>query len=162
MQRSGIASRSAPLSSRCTNSSLWISALKLRLHMGRETSPIIKNAIITGHALVGWLYCAALVGIGRQFMSMHATLVVHAVGAPFGFVLVSFFYFKRHAYTSPLRTAFLFLGIVVGTDVFVVALLIEKSFAMFTGILGTWLPFVLIFGATYLTGTITKCGNKQS
>jgi hypothetical protein len=37
-------------------------------------------------------------------------------------------------------------------DFFVVALVIEQSLAMFASIIGTWLPFVLIFMATYLAG----------
>ncbi len=37
-------------------------------------------------------------------------------------------------------------------DFFGVALLIYRSLAMFTSLLGTWLPFALIFAATYLTG----------
>lgn len=130
--------------------------------MSREIRTFAKSAIITGYALIGWLYCAALIGIGRQFMSLHATLILHAIGAPLGFSLVSFLYFKRFAFTSPLQTAFLFLGIVVTMDVFVVALLLEKSFAIFTSIISTWLPFALIFSATYLTGTLTKFTEKPS
>jgi hypothetical protein len=38
--------------------------------------------------------------------------------------------------------------------VFVVALLVEKSFDMFRSVLGTWLPFALIFLATWLTGIV--------
>jgi len=34
----------------------------------------------------------------------------------------------------------------------VVATFIEKSYAMFASILGTWIPFALIFGSTYLVG----------
>jgi len=37
-------------------------------------------------------------------------------------------------------------------DVFLVALLIERSFEMFTSLLGTWIPWALIFTSTYLTG----------
>jgi hypothetical protein len=35
---------------------------------------------------------------------------------------------------------------------FVVAMLINHSFEMFASPLGTWLPFMLIFASTYLTG----------
>jgi hypothetical protein len=127
-----------------------------KVPMSGKASATYKGAIILGHALIGWMYCAALIGIGSRFMSMQATLFLHAIGAPLGFALVSFFYFRSFSYTSPLRTAVLFLGIIIGIDVFVVALIIVKSFAMFTNILGTWLPFALIFSATYLTGKNTK------
>lgn len=131
-------------------------------HLVTKVSTPAKGAIILGHALVGWMYCGALIGIGRQFMSMQATLVMHAIGAPLGFILISLLYFKRFAFTTPLQTAFLFLGVVVGMDIFVAAMLIEKSFTMFASPLGTWLPLTLIFSATYLTGVFCKRGEKSS
>ena len=52
----------------------------------------------------------------------------------------------------PLQTALLFVGIVIALDFFVVALLLLRSLEMFTSILGTWIPFALIFASTYMTG----------
>jgi hypothetical protein len=46
--------------------------------------------------------------------------------------------------------------VVIFMDLFLVALFIEKSFAMFTSLLGTWIPFGLIFTATYITGSLSK------
>ena len=67
---------------------------------------------------------------------------------------------KRFAYfyfTTPLQTAVVFVSVVVFMDLFVVALLIEKSFEMFASLLGTWIPWALIFASTYLTGLfVTK------
>jgi hypothetical protein len=37
-------------------------------------------------------------------------------------------------------------------DVFVVAMLINKSFEMFANPIGTWIPFVLLTLTTYLVG----------
>ena len=108
--------------------------------------------IILVHAFVGWALCGAIIGIGRQIMSMETTLIVHAIGVPLIFVMLSFIYFKQFNYTTPLQTAIIFLAFVVGMDVFVIAPFVEKSFAMFASILGTWIPFALIFLATYLTG----------
>jgi hypothetical protein len=45
-------------------------------------------------------------------------------------------------------------------DFFVVAMLINRSFEMFTSFLGTWLPFTLIFASTYFTGRLIV-GTKQ-
>jgi hypothetical protein len=55
-------------------------------------------------------------------------------------------------YTTPLKTAIIFVSVVVFMDFFPVALLIEKSFAMFASLLGTWIPWALLFTSTYLTG----------
>ena len=109
--------------------------------------------IILAHAFVGWGLCGAMIGIGRNIMSMKTTLIVHAIGAPLIFVILSLMYFKQFDYTTPLQPAIIFLAFVVGMDVFVIAIFVEKSFDMVTSILGTWIPFVLIFLATYLTGT---------
>jgi hypothetical protein len=102
-----------------------------------------------------------LIGVGRQFLSMEATLVVHAVGAPIGFALLSLLYFKRFACTTPLQTAIAFLAVVVALDAFLVAPVFERSYAMFASPLGTWIPFALIFAATYLTGLAVTSGSPR-
>jgi len=108
--------------------------------------------VILAHAVAGWAYCGLLIGISRQFLSMPMTLLVHAIGAPLGFVGIASLYFRRFAYTSPLKTAAIFLAVVMGLDLFLAAPVFEKSYAMFASPLGTWVPFALIFVATYLTG----------
>ena len=114
-----------------------------------------RSAVIFAHAVVGWACCGALIGVGRQFLSIRTTLIVHAAGAPLGFALISLFYYRRYAFTSPLQTAAVFLGVVVALDLFLVAPVFEKSYAMFSSVLGSWIPFALIFAATYLTGRFT-------
>ena len=111
-----------------------------------------KILILLAHAFMGWGLCGAIVGIGRNVTSIQVTLIVHAVGAPVIFVVISLIYYKWFHYTTALQTAAAFVLFVIFMDVFVVALLIEKSFEMFSSILGTWLPFVLIFAAVYTTG----------
>jgi hypothetical protein len=103
-------------------------------------------------AFIGWALCGAIMGIGRTVTSLENTLVVHAIGAPIIFAALSFVYFTRFNYTPPLETALTFLAFVAFMDVFLIALFVEKSFAMFSSILGTWIPFALIFLSTYLTG----------
>jgi len=112
----------------------------------------LRGVVVVLHALAGWAYCGMLIGVGRRFLSMPATLIVHAVGAPIGFALLSLLYFKRFACTTPLQTAVAFLAVVVAMDVFLVAPVFEGSYTMFASLLGTWIPFALIFAATYLTG----------
>ncbi len=91
-------------------------------------------------------------GVGQAVTSLENALLIHAIGAPIIFALLSFIYFKNFNYTTPLQTAMVFLAVVVSLDVFLVALVIEKSLAMFTSLIGTWIPFALIFMSTYLTG----------
>jgi hypothetical protein len=113
---------------------------------------IRKFIVMLVHAIIGWALCAATIGIGMAVLSIQNALIVHAIGAPIFFAGVSWVYFSKFNYTTPLLTALIFVGFVITVDFFVVALLINKSLEMFTSVLGTWLPFVLIFTSTYLTG----------
>jgi hypothetical protein len=84
--------------------------------------------------------------------SQQNALIAHAIDAPIYFAVVSLIYFKKFNYTTPLQTAVLFVGFVMAVDFLVVALLINRSLEMFASLLGTWIPFALIFTSTYLTG----------
>jgi hypothetical protein len=113
-----------------------------------------KIAIILGLAFVGWALCAATIGIGMAVTSVNAALILHAILAPVFFSLIAWVYFRRFNFTTPLQTALIFLGFVIVMDFFVVALLINRSFEMFASLLGTWIPFALIFASTYITGLL--------
>ena len=110
--------------------------------------------IIVALGLLGWALCGAIMFIGMSLMSIETTLIVHAISAPVLFSLISMWYFRKFRFSSPLLTAALFILIVVFMDFFLVALVINKSLEMFQGLLGTWIPFVLIFLSTYITGLI--------
>ena len=130
--------------------------------MGKESKGKVKRGcIILIHAFAGWVLCAATIGIGMVAMSLPKALIVHMVLAPVFFTALSILYFKRFNYTTPLVTALIFLLFVVLVDFFIVALLINRSLEMFTSPLGTWIPFVLIFLSTYITGMIVKRGKKK-
>ena len=111
-----------------------------------------KIIIVLIHAFVGWMLCAATMGIGMSVTSLNNALTIHAIAAPIFFAGVSLVYFRKFNYTAPLQTALTFIAFVIGMDFFLVAILINRSFEMFTSLLGTWIPFALIFISTYLTG----------
>jgi hypothetical protein len=117
---------------------------------------LARAAVIAGFAIVGWAVCAAAIAIGFDLMSERGALILHAIVAPIAFAGLSWLYFTRFAYTRPLATALLFLAVVVALDVFVVALLIERSFAMFVSPLGTWAPLFLIFASTWAAGALVE------
>ena len=60
-----------------------------------------KWMIIVGFGVTGWAYCGSLIGIGRQFLPMDQVLFIHAIGAPLGFALISYFYFRKFALIEP-------------------------------------------------------------
>jgi len=105
---------------------------------------------------LGWALCGAIMFIGMSVIDLQTTLIVHAIGAPIIFSLISLFYFTRYNFTTPLQTATAFFLIVILLDFFIVALIINRSFDMFRSPLGTWIPFGLIFLSTYLTGRSLK------
>lgn len=123
-----------------------------------------KTAVILAHALIGWVLCAAIMGIGPSNLGMSTTLKVHAVVAPIIFGFISRFYFQRFAYTNPLQTAVIFTLFIMAMDYFLVAVVILKSLAMFRSLIGTWIPFGLIFLSTYLTGMgyYARKGSKKT
>ena len=115
-----------------------------------------RTFIIFLHAFVGWAICGAIIGIGFSLTTESNTLIIHACAVPIVFGVIAWNYFRRFHYTSPFITACIFLGFIAGTDFFLVALLIQKSFVMFSSIIGTWIPFLSIFLSTYLAGIFTK------
>lgn len=105
---------------------------------------------------MGWALCAATMGVGMKVTTVETALILHAFAAPVIFTALWLVYFRRLGSCSPLRTATVFLGAVVAMDVFVVALRIEGSLDMFKSVLGTWLPFSLIFLSTWWTGLAVR------
>ena len=121
-----------------------------------NTSNLKKIIIVLSHAFIVWALCGATIAIGRSFMTMELTLIIHAIVAPIFAALVSLDYYKKFGYTTPLQTAFIFLLFVIAMDAGLVAPVFEKSYEMFRSILGTWVPFVLIFLSTFITGLTVK------
>lgn len=112
--------------------------------------------VILGFGLVGWALCGAIMFIGMALTpDIQLVLIVHAIGAPIIFGMLTWIYTRKFGYTKPLNTAITFLLIVVLVDFFVVAMLINKSFDMFRDALGTWIPFALIFISTYVVARLT-------
>lgn len=114
----------------------------------------MKIAILLAHGLVGWALCGAIMFIALRLSTAERALVIHATGAPVVFALLSVLYFAVFDFTSPLVTATTFVAVVVAMDAGIVAPLIEKSYAMFRSVVGTWVPFGLIFVVTLGVGAI--------
>ncbi len=119
------------------------------------------SVIVAAHAIVGWALCAATMGLGIAATGLHSALIIHAVAAPIIFTDISALYFARFGYTRPLTTALAFVAIVVFFDATVVAMVLLRSFEMFTSFAGTWLPFGLIFGSTYITGIVVHPAGQR-
>lgn len=115
-----------------------------------------RIGIIAAYALTGWALCGAVIAVGRPLMPLKIVLALHAVLAPLFFGVLSWHYHRRHNFTPPDVTGLIFLGVVVFMDVVLVALVIERSFAMFQSLLGTWIPFALIYLAVLASGRVAN------
>jgi hypothetical protein len=118
--------------------------------------------VVALFGLLGWALCGAIMFVGMAVTSMRTTLITHAVGAPLIFATISWFYFTRFGHTRPLATGLAFVAIVVFMDFFLVALVINQSLEMFKSLLGTWIPWVLIFFSTYLTGLVVETRSTRT
>jgi hypothetical protein len=127
--------------------------------MGRLS--LKQISILLFHGALGWALCGAIVYIGMEVTDIQTALIVHAIGAPIIFTLISLFYFSKFNYTSPLQTGVVFFFQVILMDFFISALLINRSLEMFESLIGTWIPFGLIFLSTYLTGLILERRNRK-
>jgi hypothetical protein len=117
-----------------------------------DKTEYLKLLIILIYAFIGWTMCGVIMFIGTAVTTELIALIAHAIAAPIIFAVVASYYFKRYDFTTPLETAILFVAFVLLMDFFIVALLIEGSLRMFGNVLGTWIPFALIFISTYYTG----------
>ena len=115
-----------------------------------------KTIILPLHAFVLWGLCGAIMGIGSSLTTIEMTLIIHAIGAPILAALISYFYYKNFNYTTPFQTASIFVLFIIVMDAGLVAPVFEKNYDMFKSVLGTWIPFTLIFASTYITGSIIK------
>jgi menaquinone-dependent protoporphyrinogen oxidase len=105
------------------------------------------------YAAVGWGVCAGLAGSWLAVASPGVALTLHVLGVPIVFTAVASRYFHGHGARDPLPAA-------VGFTVFsillaaLLATFLFGSFAIFTSIAATWLPFGLVFLSTWLTGLL--------
>jgi hypothetical protein len=122
-----------------------------------QSSKWKQYLVILAFGLVGWALCGAIMFIGMALTpNLQLVMIVHAIGAPVIFSLLTWLYSSKFGYTKPWQTALAFLLIVMFVDFFLVALVINKSLEMFTSALGTWIPFLLIFASTYIVARLTS------
>jgi menaquinone-dependent protoporphyrinogen oxidase len=121
--------------------------------------PVVKQpggsiVRVVAHASVGWAACAALMGVLLQISRVGVALGFHAVAVPVVFALVAQRYFRPRGARSAMSTALAFVAIVALLDLIIVAGFAQRNLAMFGSVIGTWVPFSLIFAVTWVTGEL--------
>jgi len=113
----------------------------------------IKEALILlVNAIIIYFVCFAVMGLSMAALPIDTALVAHAVAAPFVSAIFSYIYYKKFNYTSPLITAIVIVATVILLDFFLTATIILQDYAMFYSLIGTWIPFALIFIAALIVG----------
>jgi hypothetical protein len=126
---------------------------------GASPLPLVKHPArsvpcLLAHAIAGWALCAMTMTALLHIVSLTAALVIHVAAAPLFFTAIAWHYFRLRGARDPLPTAAV-LTVAVGLlDLLVVAVLVQHSLRMFASLAGTWLPFALIFLATWATGLV--------
>ncbi len=107
-----------------------------------------------------WVGCGAVMGIGQSTTTMDNALIIHAFAAPVIVACVSWVYFARTRSNRVFVTAAFFTGFAMALDFFLVSLMLLRSFDMFASLIGTWIPFGLIFASAYLTGSLASARRR--
>jgi len=136
----------------------WVDELAEQLPSATPRLPVKHPAgsiaRLLAHAVVGWLLCAITMTALLHVLSPTAALVIHAAAAPLFFTGVAWHYFRPRGARDPLPTAAVWTAAVALLDVFFIAILVQQFLLMFSSLWGTWLPFALIFLATWSTGLV--------
>ncbi len=113
------------------------------------------------HALAGWALCGATMAALLATTNLATALLLHAVAAPLIFAVLAISYFRGPTASAPLPTALAFAVIVALLNLVIVGCFVERSLAMFVSFTGSWLPLLLIFAATWTTGTLLAHGRAR-
>lgn len=109
---------------------------------------------LVGLGLIAWAVCGSVMMVGRRLWGLETALRVHLAAAP----IIAFLVSSIHTLLAPgfgtVLRAGVMTGLIMLLDAAVVAPLIERSFAMFRSVIGTWLPFVAIFLASLAAGIL--------
>jgi hypothetical protein len=105
-------------------------------------------------ALVIWGLCGAVMGFGRRLIGLDATLRLHLIMAPVFSFCVTLILGRLAPAPDSLLRAIAITAVVIVLDAAIVAPYIE-SYAMFRSLIGTWIPFVLIFLASWAAGSMS-------
>jgi Na+-transporting NADH:ubiquinone oxidoreductase subunit NqrD len=107
-----------------------------------------------GLGLLLWGACGAVMAAGRRLWSLSTALRVHLVAAPAAAFLVSAIHKLLYPEFNLVLRAAIMTGLVFTLDLLIVAPIFERSYEMFRSLIGTWIPFALIFIASLSAGVL--------
>lgn len=138
----------------------WAAEIARQLPTARPGTPIDPPGDapwrVVAYGVVGWAISEALIPGLLYLASAPAWLAItlHVIATLVVFTALSSRYFAAPGARDPILTATSFVVVAAILDLAVTAGLVLHNFDMFRSLAGTWLPFVLIFLATWITGWI--------
>ena len=123
--------------------------------------PNERVALLT-HGIMLWAACGLVMNVARALLPLDRALFAHGLAAPLLAALVTALYFRRPGHAPPLPTALVFVFVVAGLDALVTAPFLERSWAKFGSLVATWIPFALIFMASYRTGLALRARAEKA
>lgn len=131
--------------------------------MPRVAKTSARHVIITlAFGVFGWLLCGIVKNVSLYVYDPDVALLANAAAAPIFFSLIIHYYNRRHCYFSPTQTAVMVTGVFAALEFFVSALLLQGDLHLFAGLLGAWIPFTLVFIASWLTGLYCEEHENQA
>lgn len=110
---------------------------------------------LLAYGAVGWAFAALIKALLLvSSLPVWLALTLNAIAAPLIFIAIALGYFSARGPRAPVPVALVFVVMVAVLDAVIVAWLARGSFAMFASVARTWLPYALIFLATWATGAI--------
>ncbi len=128
---------------------LWVLAAPAALSALQRFQVAVWATI--GWGIAGWMACGAIFIGARAAFGVSAAVVIHLAAAPIIGAAATLLLWKHPRHPGVVGTAATLAGTPALLDAIVVAPFLERSFAMFESLAGTWIPLALIFGASAVT-----------
>jgi hypothetical protein len=113
-------------------------------------------------AVAIWMACGAVMGVAQSATTKDNALIIHLIATPIIVLVVSLAYFTRTGSNRVALTAAVFTAVPMTLDFLLVAVVLLRSLEMFGSLIGTWIPFALIFTVTYLSGRLVAARGSRS
>ena len=118
----------------------------------RHAADLREAGVAAALVALGWLVSAACLSVTFWLASLHTAFAVHGFALPVVLSLVALVYFRREEAMPPLRAALLFAVLALVLEVVLSRFLASRSYEPLTSAVGTWIPVLLVFFATWLIG----------
>jgi hypothetical protein len=148
------------------NGSLWPLLLAWVLTAPAALSALQHRRVAVGATLRGaaaaWAACGITFMVARAALGTEAAVWIHLAAAPVIGAAATLLVWGHPRHPGVLLTAAAIAGVPALLDAIVVAPFLERSFAMFASLLGTWLPLAMLFAASAATGAGLRARSSRA